>query len=114
RLRLPHAHAVMLELIPVETHVALEVLSYLLPRVSGRTPAQLRGIVRRAIIRVDKQAAAKRRREARRGRRVFTSPEPDGMSLFGAYLPQEAAAEAYRLVDAHAKTLPKDDRCGDE
>jgi hypothetical protein len=104
----------MYELILLETHVALDVLANVLPKVTGRTPVQLRGIVRRAIIRVDKNAAAKRRREARRGRRVFTSPEPDGISLFGAYLPAESAAEAYQLVDAHAATLSRDDRCADE
>jgi hypothetical protein len=114
RVRLTHARVLLQELMSLETRLALEVLSVVLPKVDGRTPAQLRGIVRRAVIKVDADAAAKRRREEVRRRRVFTSPEPDGMALFGAYLPAGDAMEAYRIVEAHAKTLPRDDRCMDE
>jgi hypothetical protein len=113
-MRLLHARVLLQELMPVETHLALDVLAAVLPKVHGRTPAQLRGIVRRAIIKVDADAAAKRRREEVRRRRVFVSPEPDGMALFGAYLPAGDAMEASRIVDAHARTLARDGRCMDE
>jgi hypothetical protein len=113
-VRLPHAQVLTHELMCLETRLALDVLAVVLPKVAGRTPAQLRGIVRRAVIKVDADAAAKRRRDEVRRRRVFVSPEPDGMALFGSYLTAGNAMEAYRLVDAHAKTLPKDDRCADE
>jgi hypothetical protein len=113
-VRLSHARVVMRELMPLETFKALDVLALVLPKAAGRTPAQLRAIVRRAVIKVDAEAAAKRRREAVRESRVFVSPEPDGMALFGAYLPAADAMEAYRIVDAHASSLARDDRCADE
>lgn len=113
-VRLTHARVLMQELMSLETCLALDVLAVVLPKVDGRTPAQLRGIVRRAVIKVDADAAAKRRREEVRKRRVFLSPSPDGMSLLGAYLPAGDAGEAYRIVDAHAATLERDDRCADE
>jgi hypothetical protein len=113
-VRLPHARVLMQELMRLETALAIDVLSVVLPKVAGRTPAQLRGVVRRAIIKIDADAAAKRRREEVRRRRVFVSGEPDGMALFGSYLPAGNAMEAYRLVEAHAKTLAPGDRCMDE
>ena len=114
RLRLPHAKVLMTELMPVDTALAIEVLGFVLPRVQERTAEQVRGIVRRAVVRMDAAAAARRRREARRGRRVFTSPEPDGMALFGSYLAAEDAMEAYRIVDERARSYDRDDRSADE
>jgi hypothetical protein len=99
-VRLTHARVLMQELMPLETRLALDVLARVLPKVEGRTPAQLRGILRRAIVKVDAEAAARRRREEVRKRRVFVAPEPDGMALFGAYLTAGHAMEAYRLVGA--------------
>jgi hypothetical protein len=114
QLRLTHAQVLIRELMPLETLLALDVLALVLPKVDGRTPAQLRGILRRAVIKVDADAAARRRREEIRKRRVFVSSEADGMALFGSYLPAADAMEAYRIVDAHAATLERDDRCTDE
>jgi len=114
RLRLPHTKAVIDELLAVDTAVAVEVLTVVLGKVDGRTPAQLRGVVRRAVIRVDADAASRRRRAAARERRVFVSPERDGMALFGAHLRAPDAMEAYRIVDEHAAGLAGDDRCADE
>lgn len=113
-LRLTHALVLMQELMPLETAMALDVLALVLPKVADRTPAQLRGIARRAIIKLDAEAAAKRRREELRKKRVFVSPEPDGMALFGAYVAAGEAMEAYALVDAYAATLDRDDRSADE
>lgn len=113
-LRLPHAKVLLAELLPVSTSVALEVLSEVLGKVGERTPEQVRGIVRRAVIRVDADAAARRRREAVLGRRVFTRAEPDGMALFGAQLPAPDALEAYALVDARARSYDRDDRTADQ
>lgn len=113
RLRLGHARVLISELMPVETAIAVEVLAAVLSKVGERTPEQVRGIVRRAIIRIDADAAARRRREVVRGRRVFTSPEPDGMAMFGAYLPAATSMEAYALVDARSRTYDRDDRSAD-
>ncbi len=113
QVRLPHAKVLITELMPLTTAVAVDVLAAVLPKVAERTPEQVRGIVRRAVIRVDADAAARRRREALRGRRVFTSPEPDGMALFGAYLTAPDALEAYRLVDERARSFAPDARTAD-
>jgi hypothetical protein len=63
KVGLAHARVLTQELMSLETRLALDVLAVVLPKVAGRTPAQLRGIVRRAIIKVDSDAAARRRRE---------------------------------------------------
>lgn len=114
RLRLPQAKALIGELMALSTPVAVDVLAAVLPKVGERTPEQVRGIVRRAVIRVDAEAASRRRREAVRGRRVFTAAEPDAMMLFGAHLPAAQALEAYRLVDTHASAGQPDDRTADQ
>jgi hypothetical protein len=114
RLRLPHAKVLFNELMPVATAIAVDVLSVVLAKVGERTPEQVRGIVRRAIIRVDADAAARRRREAVRDRRVFTRAEPDGMALFGSYLAAADALEAYSLVDSRARADAADERTQDQ
>lgn len=114
RLRLPHAKVLLGELMATPAALAIEVLATVLPKVTGRTPEQLRGVARRAILRVDADAAARRRREVVRERRVFVSPEPDGMALFGCYLPAAEALAAYHLVDSHAAGLGRDDRTADQ
>jgi hypothetical protein len=113
-LRLPHAKVLIAELMPIGTDIAVEALAAVLPKVADRTPEQVRGIVRRAIIRVDAEAAAQRRREAVRGRRVFTAAEADDMALFGSYLAAQDALEAYRLVDERARSYDRDERSADE
>lgn len=114
RLRLTHAKVLIGELMATSTAAAIEVLTHVLPKVPGRTPEQLRAVLRRAILRVDAGAAVRRRREAVRGRRVFVAPEPDGMALFGSYLPAAEPMEAYRLVDSHAGGYARDDRTADQ
>ncbi len=103
-VRLPHARVLLDELLPLDTPVALRVLDAVLGRVADRTPAQLRRLVRTAVIRADADAAERRRRDAARDREVFVRPEHDGMALFGARLTAEQAMTAYALIDAHANT----------
>jgi hypothetical protein len=98
------------ELMPLKTSLAINVLASVLPKAAGRTQAQIRAITRRAVIKADADAAARRRREAVRESRVFVQPEPDGMAKFCGILPATEAMEAYRLVDAHAATYEPDDR----
>ncbi len=102
-VRLPHARVLLDELLALQTAVALRVLDAVLPRVADRTPAQLRRVVRAAVIRADADAAERRRREAVRDREVFVRPESDGMALLGARLTAEQAMTAYALIDARAK-----------
>jgi hypothetical protein len=113
-LRLPHAKVLVTELLSVETHVALEVVAAVLAKVEGRTPSQFQSVVRRAILRIDSDAAARRRRDELKDRRVFVKPEPHGMALFGAYLAADDAMAAQRIVDARAASYEPDDRCADE
>ncbi len=113
-VRLPHARVLLDELRLLDMHLALQVLCVVLAKVANRTPAQVRGITRRAVLKVDAEAAAKRRREAVGGRRVFVAPDPDGMALFGAHLPAEQAVRAYALVDAHARGYGRDGRTLDQ
>ncbi len=113
-LRLPHARVLLDELLPLDTAVALRVLDAVLGRVADRTPAQVRRVVRTAVIRADADAAEARRKRAARDREVFIRPEPDGMALLGARLTAEQAMTAYALIDARAKTYRGDGHTADQ
>ncbi len=70
-----------------------------------RVPRQLRDLVDRAVIKVDPDAAVKRRRAARSGRDVIHRPQPDGMGWVSAYLPAEGALSFFTLLDLIAAKL---------
>jgi hypothetical protein len=68
-----------------------EVMAMVLARAPEQTNGQLRAAVRRAVLRVDGEAAVRRRERKRRERGVVLYPEHDGMATLSATLP---AAEA--------------------
>jgi len=62
------------------------------------TRGQLRAWLARQIARLDPQAAEERRKKAKRQRRVWIQPQPDGMAVLGAYLTAEEAQACYESL----------------
>ncbi len=78
------------------TRVATAACTY----ATTHTRGQLRAWLARQISRLEPEAAEKRRKKAKRRRRVWIQPEPDGMSTLGAYLTAEEAQACYESLKA--------------
>ncbi|GAA3090073.1 hypothetical protein GCM10010464_62430 [Pseudonocardia yunnanensis] len=74
-----------------------------LPRAPGQTNGQLRAAVRRAALRVDGEAALRRRERKQRERGVVLYPERDGMATLSATLPAAEAVGTFAVLDQHAR-----------
>ncbi len=76
--------------LPPDTRVTLadRAVDY----ATTHTRGQLRAWLARQITRLHPEAAEKRRKKAKKQRRVWVQPEPDGMATLGAYLSAEEAA----------------------
>lgn len=74
-----------------------------LQRAATQTPGQLRAATRRAVLRVDPEAARHRHTRERQERNVRLEPEPDGMATLSEYLPAADARGVYASADEHAR-----------
>lgn len=74
-----------------------------LPGVEHLTPGQLRRKFRRAVQRIDPDAAVTRRKEAARKRAVQIDPEPEGMATISARLSAIDATAVYNRLDQYAR-----------
>jgi hypothetical protein len=88
----------------LDAAAAAVVEQKVLPRAPGQTNGQLRAAVRRAVLRVDGEAALRRRERKRRERGVVLYPERDGMATLSATLP---AAEAVGGVCGVGSARPR-------
>ncbi|MDR3036606.1 MAG: 13E12 repeat family protein, partial [Kitasatospora sp.] len=97
---LPRAKIITSLLGPLSTAHADAVEARILPRASGLTTGQLSAALRRAILRVDPDAARRRREDAEREARVEHWADPEGTaSLAGRNLPPaQALAASKRLT----------------
>ena len=75
----------------------------LLGRAGRQTLGQLRESARRAVLRIDPQAAQRRHARKRRERKVVLYPERDGMATLAATLPAAEAVGVYAVLDQHAR-----------
>lgn len=90
---------------------AAAVAAAMLDKAGGRTPYSLRRMTRLRVMRVDTDAARKRREKAVRERDVTVTPAPDGMALLTAHLPAEQAYAIYGVIsDLATARIPGDDR----
>lgn len=93
----------------VDDGVATRIAAALLPVAAGLTTSQLRDRLRRAILKADPDAAAKRARRSEAERYVATEPDGDGTaSLFGVRLPAGRTIAAFERVDAYARARRRD------
>jgi Domain of unknown function (DUF222) len=88
---------------PLDDVQAGAVEARVLPKGRRASDARFRDALRRAVVKVDPEGAARRRRVRRRVREVRTSPGVDGLSSLWAVLPAEDALAAYRRIDALAR-----------
>jgi hypothetical protein len=72
-------------------------------KAGKRSTRWLRDTARREILRVDPEAAERRRAQRKKERRMEKYPSDDGMSWLSFYLPAEKAEAIYRRVNAIAK-----------
>ena len=88
----------------VDEGVLEAVCRRVLPTAGRSTPRQLSGQVARAVADLDPDAAARHRR-AKDGRRVWTSPLPDGMGFLGVVDDQATITAIAATLDADAAAL---------
>ncbi|MGY1772991.1 DUF222 domain-containing protein [Blastococcus sp. SYSU D00813] len=84
-----------------------------LPRAAGQTVAQLRECTRRAIARIDTEAALRRLTAAIQGRKVTRQAGQDGMAVLTAWLPAPVARPVRRgfaLTPRRARSMPRGGR----
>ncbi len=93
-----------------------EVEAGLLAKAPGRTAAQLREAARRAVLRADASAAAKRLAQALRDRSVRMHSDKDGMASLTAMMSAPVTRACYRRLEALAEacTTPGDERTKDQ
>ncbi|MGY1803968.1 DUF222 domain-containing protein [Blastococcus sp. SYSU D00922] len=113
------AHARMLTevLSPIaDDGIRAEVEAGVLARAAGRTVAALRVAAKRAVLRADASAAARRLAAAVRDRAVRVQPGEDGMATLSAGMPLPVARACYRALEAYAAdcATPDDARSKDQ
>ncbi len=96
----------------IEDDAAQAVEARVLSRMPGQSPAVTRQAIRRAILRADPDAAAKRYRYQRARRRVELRPEDDGMATLSFYLPADVAQMAMRTLTEMARRAKRNSKDG--
>jgi hypothetical protein len=116
--RLSWAHARMLAevLAPLTDQDRAEVEARLLARAPGTTVTQLKIAARRAVLRADASAAARRLAAAIRDRQVRVFPGEDGMATLAATLPTPVALACRSTLAGYADACatPGDQRSRDQ
>ncbi len=103
-----HARALVELLGPVAAGKKALVEARVLPRAPGQTVAQLRECTKRAVARVDADAAVRRLTAAIGGRKVTVSPGGDGMGVLVALLPAPVARACHEALRAYAQACAVD------
>ena len=93
---------------------AAAVETRVLPKAPGQAPARLREALRRAVLRVDADAAEKRRQAKRTHRTVREYPTGDGAGALEIHGDAIRTQAAYQRIRAIAEKLPADGRTLDQ
>ncbi len=104
-----HAHYLYESVLTLGDADAAAVQAAALPFAVGRDLAAFRRKVRREVVRLDPRTMEQRLDAAIDRRRVWSRPEPDGMTMFGACLPATHAAEIMAAIDFRATEYGPDD-----
>lgn len=97
--------------LPLEDIPAVE--ECVLACAAGKTPGQVRRATKRAVLRVDPEAAVRREDKAEAERGVVVNPLPDGMAELIATLPAADAHALYNRIDELARKA-RDSRSMDQ
>lgn len=100
----------------LDDEIRAGVESALMAKAPGRTAAQLRETARRAVLRADASAAAKRLARALRDRSVRMYGDRDGMAALTAMMSAPVTRACYRRLEALAEACksPGDERTKDQ
>ena len=111
-----HARMLTEVLAPLGDAAPAEVEARLLARAAGKTVTQLRDAARRAVLRADASAAARRLADALRHRSVRIFPADDGMASLAATMALPVARACHRALQAYAAAcaVPGDRRSTEE
>ncbi|WP_433273259.1 DUF222 domain-containing protein [Pseudonocardia xinjiangensis] len=102
-ITLPKARIIADGCADLDPEASAAVERKVLPRAPEQTTGQIRAAVRRAVLRSDSEAAARRRERKRRERAVVLYPERDGMATLSATLPAAEAVGVFAVLDQHAR-----------
>ncbi|WP_344016924.1 HNH endonuclease signature motif containing protein [Pseudonocardia xinjiangensis] len=102
-ITLPKARIIAEACTDLHPDAATAVEQKVLARAPQQTTGQLRAALRRAVLRADSEAAARRRERKRRERAVVLYPERDGMATLSATLPAAEAVGVFAVLDQHAR-----------
>ncbi|MFF1530129.1 DUF222 domain-containing protein [Cellulomonas sp. NPDC058312] len=104
QIDVPRARAIVRGLADEPVPVATAAQDLVLPRAPGRTPAQVRQDIARALNQVDGEHAVDRHRDARRGRAVYRPRAlQHGMAGTWLVLPAVTAVQVDAALDAAAR-----------
>ena len=111
-----HARVLVDQLSDLSDELRGEVEAALLAKAPGKTAAQLRETARRAVLRADASAAAKRLARAIRDRSVRMYGDKDGMASLTALMSAPVTRACYRRLEALAEAcaVPGDARTKDQ
>jgi Domain of unknown function (DUF222) len=111
-----HARVMVDQLGELSDEIRAEVEAALLAKAPGKTVAQLRETARRAVLRADASAAAKRLARAVRDRSVRMYGDKDGMGALTAMMSAPVTRACYRRLEALAEAcaVPGDQRTKDQ
>lgn len=96
------------ELIDARPDTIAAVQDIVLPGAGGRTAAQIRAQVRRALARLEPEALVERVRRSREERGLWRRPGEVGVSEWLAVLPNETSAACWAAVDELARRYRAD------
>lgn len=103
----PRARALAVELADAareqEPGVLQQIEAAVLPRAAGVSVLRLRALAREELLRLDANAADRRRAQAQKCADVTVTPARDGMAELRAFLPQPLAAAIRETVDVYAR-----------
>jgi hypothetical protein len=102
-ITLPKARIIAEACTDLDPVAAEAVEQKVLTRAPQQTTGQLRAALRRAVLRADHEAAARRRERKRRERAVVLYPERDGMATLSATLSAAEAVGVFAVLDQHAR-----------
>ena len=90
---------------PLSDELTREVDDAIAGRLTGKDPASIRRIARKAVLKVDPDGSQNRAEARREDRCVELSHQDDAMASLIGYLPAELASAGYRRIDGIARGL---------
>ena len=105
RVDLPKAQEIAYGTCELDPGVRVRLADQAIGYASGHTRAQVRAWLARRVAAIDPAAVQRRRKKAVRARRVWVTPDTDGMATLGAYLSAEEAQACWNALAAGAANI---------